>query len=592
MSARLKAMQSNELSVADLIAKFLSSQGVSVVFGVAGGASLHLMHAIARRNDIDLIPLNHEQSVAMAAESYSRVTGVPGVGIVTSGPGATNLITGIAGAFYDSIACVFLTGQVSTFRSSKGMGVRQYGFQETPISDIVSPISKAVFSITTDSDVETIMAEAFRVAREGRPGPVIVDIPDDLQRINLKANPSHEPSHTVTKRESVFDIRTILSELQSARRPVLILGAGTNSPEARSLARTFIQKTGIPVALTWGAINALPSGDKQLIGFFGTHGDRHTNIALELADLIISVGCRLDTKATGSPAGSFAQSAKKIVIDIDLAELSKFDAIGLEVGSRVHASSQEFFSLANDKCAPLSLSTWNRKWKKVKDVCQKLEYTHRSGTGINPYTFLEQLSMKCPGKANLYVDTGCALPYTISAFERGEETRVYHDFNNTAMGWSIAAAIGGYFSDSSALHLVIVGDGSLMMALSDLSTLASINPRARVVILDNAGYGMIRQTQDQWLNSEYIGSSLEGGLNFARWQHIAKASGFGYSEIEALEPRKFGTVLSKFIESRVPEILCVKIDPEWRVIPQAKFGNPNWMMDPQLDEPKLKSLLS
>ena len=583
-------MTSSELSVADAIAKFLSSQGTTTVFAVAGGASLHLMHAIAQRDDMALVPLNHEQSVAMAADSFSRVSGSPGVGIVTSGPGATNLVTGIAGAFYDSIACVFITGQVSTSRSSEGLGVRQYGFQETPISEIVSPITKATFSVTENSDIEVTLAEAFRVAQEGRPGPVVIDVPDDIQRLRLSDLSSSTRPPAVSTAWPEIDWETIISDLQSAKRPILILGAGVNSPEASPLAKAFVRKTGIPVALTWGAVNTFASSDENFIGFFGTHGDRHANILLESSDLIISVGCRLDTKASGSPPSSFAPKAKKIVIDIDIHELNKFDSIGLDVQMRIHSSAQDFFKLALDRCPALFLSAWNKKWKNVAAECREHENTNRSGPGINPYSFLAQLSQKCKGKTNVYVDTGCGLPYTISAFERGTNTRIFHDFNNTAMGWSVPASIGGHFSDPSALQIVIIGDGSLTMALSDLSTLASVNPRAKVVLLDNSGYGMIRQTQDQWLESEYVGSSFEGGLNFPDWQPIAEASGYRYSEVTDSEADSI--LLTGFFESEVPEFLCVKLDTSWRVIPQVKFGNPNWRMDPQLEESAVQRLLS
>ena len=589
-SGRLVSMTSPEPSIADTIAKFLSLQGVTTIFGVAGGASLHLMHAITRRKDLTLVPLNHEQSVAMAAESFTRVAGSPGVGVVTSGPGATNLITGIAGAFYDSVACVFITGQVSTSRSSQGLGVRQYGFQETPISEIVSPISKASFSVTENSNIEDLLSEAFRIAQEGRPGPVIVDIPDDLQRRSASDFPSSPRPPAESESMAEIDLGTLASHLESAERPILILGAGTNHPEARQLANALVQKTGLPVALTWGSINALESKDEHLIGFFGTHGDRHTNIILEMSDLVVSVGCRLDTKATGSPPSSFAPNAKKVVIDIDLYELEKFDSIGLDVQERIHLSSQDFFKLALDCFPSLALSDWNRKWKGVRAECRKLEEHNRLGPGINPYSFLAELSRKCIGKTNVYVDTGCALPYTISAFERGKKTMVYHDFNNTAMGWSVPASIGGYFAVPNALHLVIIGDGSLMMALSDLSTLASVNNRAKIVVIDNAGYSMIRQTQDQWLQSEYVGSSFDGGLNFADWQLIAQACGFGYTEVTDLEADR--TSVTDFLGSEKPEMLCVKVDPSWRVIPQVKFGNPNWRMDPPLEEATLRGLMS
>lgn len=569
-----------QLSVAEYAAEFFIDKGTTTAFAVAGGASLHLMHAFERAEGGRLVSLHHEQSVAMAVDAYSRSSGEIGLGIATSGPGATNLITGIAGAFYDSIGCIFLTGQVSTFRAAGATGVRQFGFQETPIRDMVRPVCKGTFSIQNAHEAMEIFERAYELAREGRPGPVVVEIPDNIQRDLLNAtNLSPRPvSSRAAPAPNDGEIKEVVRLLSKSSRPVLIAGSGVRGEPSIKAFQSFVSRSGIPVALTWGAASLMVSDDPNLIGFFGTHGSRAANLLLRRADLVLSVGSRLDTKATGSPPSTFAPDAVKIMVDIDRSEIEKFQTFGLELTLGLAGDAGSFLEEMSSSASALDVNPWRDEIDRVVKQCEEVENSLRVGVGTNPYTFFAALSEAAPASLDVWVDTGCILPYTMSSLKVRQNTRIFHDFNNTAMGWSIPASIGGFFADQDRQGITLVGDGSLMMGLHDLSTLSSAVKSAKVVLLDNSGYAMIRQTQDQWLGSEYVGSSTETGLHFPEWHQLAAATGFHY--LDLIGPNDLGAKVAEFWAIDRPVFLRVQISEAWRVIPQVQAGSPNHIMTP------------
>jgi len=580
-----------KISVATAVAKFLSSKGSNAAFVVAGGASLHLIHAFAREPGCDVYPLHHEQSVAMAVDGFSRSSNSVGVGIVTSGPGSTNLATGIAGCFYDSVPAIFVTGQVSTFRRAGKSGVRQFGFQETPIAEILSPICKEVVQILEPSGLREKLEFAYFAATSGRQGPVVIEIPDNLQReiiewdSKVKPRPSLSPAPNL---DGDYADR-FFQMLNQAHRPVVIGGAGLIRSQAEQAFKRFVERAGIPVALTWGAASALETGHPNFVGFFGTHGDRHGNLVVQNSDLVISIGSRLDTKATGSPITSFAREARKIVIDIDPLELEKFSHFGMEVDLAICSDALAFLELVGNRETQKIDSDWLGYCAQTKQECEKIEHENRVGRGVNPYSTVALLSELGPRELDIYVDTGCSLPYVMSSFSVNEQRRIFHDFNNTAMGWSLPATLGGFVGAPHMATVTIIGDGSLMMALHDLTTFAALNPAAKIVLLDNSGYSMIRQTQDQWLGSQYVASSPELGLHFPDYSMLAKSAGFSYLDLE--EQQDSSELVRRFWQEESPVLLRLSIDPSWRVIPQVKFGSPNEEMEPSLKEEVFSRLM-
>ncbi len=573
------------MKVSDAIAAFISEIGTYKVFGVSGGASLHLLDSIQRFPGIELVCVHHEQTVAMAADAYARLTNGVGVGIVTSGPGATNLITGIAGAFYDSVPCIFITGQVSTTRMKGDLGVRQIGFQETPIVEIVKPITKSAITVISPNEVLPALNRAWIAAISGRPGPVLVDIPDNIQRMEI-AETSQILETKPLEAISDFDLadvsKALLEILQKSRKPIIVCGAGIrNSNNCASIVQK-VQQSGIPIALTWGGKDLFPGCSEELLGTFGTHGNRKVNMAIESCDLVISIGSRLDLKSTGSPVSSFAPRAKKIMFDIDPHEINKFEKFGMKIDLSIciDVGSNDFESILEDLSNfPFQIDAWKSELSELSSSLAR-EPRDFLGFGVNPYQFINKLSEATPSNTNVIIDTGCAIAWTMQEWQVKVGQRLIHDFNNTAMGWSIPATLASSILSNGQKTICIVGDGSLMMGLNDLSTIRKSGDPVIIFLLNNGGYSMIKQTQDQWFNGDYFASASNSDLHFTNFELLAKANDFRYLKLET--DGEITPTFEKIFESDTSVFCEVVIQPDARVIPIVKFGQPNHLMEPEL----------
>lgn len=590
------------MKVSQAVCEFFLARGAEAAFVVAGGASLHLIHSWARNPNLFVVPMHHEQAAAMAADGYWRATRKPGVAIATSGPGATNLITGIAGCFYDSIPCFFLTGQVSTSRTKGRTGTRQVGFQETPIADMVTPVTKGVFEIRRPEDLPKTLVEAYALAFEGRMGPVLIDIPDDIQRATVVptifataatghvASVAGPPMDTAAISLRVPQFDELFRLIGDSKRPVLVGGAGIGLARAEPDFESLVRSWQIPTVLTWGLASMVPSKCPGVFGLFGTHGDRAANLIVQNSDLVISIGARLDLKATGSPPSSFARSAKKIMVDIDENELEKFSHFEVNIDLKINMDAKQFIRESCGLFRKPHIDAWIQYCRATVERCGDYDRTLRVGPGLNPYEFLSNLGTGAPPEFDIFVDTGCALPWLMSSLNQiTSRVRVFHDFNNTAMGWSLAATVGASVGEPLRPNLCVIGDGSLMMSLHSLTTLCGLKKDAKILLIDNSGYSMIRQTQDQWLNSDYIASSGENGLTFPVWESLAKSHGFEFANVLDFEyPHQ---AIDWMWQADRPVFLRAEIDPTWRVTPQVKFGRPNEDMEPLLPRDLFASLM-
>lgn len=577
------------IKVSDFIAEFLFQNGCEVVFGVSGGASLHLLDSIVRHPGIRLVTAHHEQTVAMATEAFSRINRKLGVGIVTSGPGATNLTTGIAGAFYDSIPCIFITGQVSTFRKSDGLGVRQYGFQETPTADMFKFISKLSIEISDPQEIEEAMWRALQVSMSGRPGPVVIDIPDNIQRQNIEVEKirvlSDFTDDSGSQINERFNVRETVSKitnlLENCSRPVIVCGWGVVLSGQQENVLSMLDSLNIPTALTWGAKAVVPDSRSYLLGTFGTHGSRKANLSIQNADLLIVLGSRLDTKATGSPPETFAPNAKKVMFDIDPFEYTKFEMKGIsidhffQVDFRSHVFMETLLQLQANRLDTNKFENWHNKIRSQYSVRENYPDFE---VGVDPYAFINHLSEIAPENSRVIIDTGCAIAWTMQTWKTLQGQQFFHDFNNTAMGWSIPASVASSLSLDLRPTICLIGDGSLMMTIGDLSTLANLSRPITIFLLNNSGYAMIRQTQDQWFESRYFASDKGQDLFFPDFEALALSFGFDYRLIsdqsEFFDSNELKGVLATktFVE--------VRINPGARVVPQNRFGNPIDIMEP------------
>lgn len=566
------------MKLSDYVAQFLADQGIRHVFAIAGGACLHLIDSIAKTKGVDYVCSHHEQAAAMAADAYARVTGRPGAAVSTSGPGATNLITGMCCAFYDSVPVLYITGQVATFRLKRDTGVRQFGFQETDIVAMCKPVTKYAVMVEDPKRIRYELDKAVSIATSGRPGPVLVDIPDNLQREEIVPEEleSFCPKHVPTLPTALGpQARAALDLVSRSQRPVVILGWGVRLANAANEAQLFLERSRLPVAPTWGAIDLVAETPDAFVGTFGLHGTRYGNFAVQNADCILSIGTRLDTHETGSPLSSFAREAKKIVVDIDPTELGKFPRFGMTVDLPIEADARAFFAALLDELPHVSLpdlSAWRAKirdWRNEFSICPDENFAQERP---NPYAMIKVLSRAAAPNTHIVIDTGCAIAWFMQAWDPKPGQRVFSALNNTPMGYAIPAAIGASLATNKGPVLCIIGDGGLMMNLQELATVMHHRLPIKVVVVNNHGYSMIQQTQDQWLGSRYHASSMSGGLSFPDFVDVAKAHGIEAARIT--RSSELVDVLGKMIDHQGPFLCDIDLDPAERVVPQVVFGRP------------------
>lgn len=577
------------MKTSDYIVQKLIEFKIKVVFGVTGGASIHLLHSLSKHPKINFVPVHHEQVAAMAADGYARNGNNKkfqlGCAIATSGPGATNLITGIAGAFYDSVPIIFITGQVASFRLKKDPNLRQFGFQETSIVEMVKPIVKYAVQVQNLRDIDKILNDCYQIALSPRQGPVLIDIPDDFQRISIPSDIVTFKPFKVENKLSCHspELDKIIDLLKSSERPVVILGSSCRDTNELNIFLTKLAELKIPLLTTWGGKELVSSDYQNLVGTFGTHGTRYGNFTVQNSDLIISIGSRLSNRETGSPMTWFGREAKLVVIDIDTLELAKFQSQEkfLELGICIQVD--EFIKWFNTAKIEVNhkLENWVRRinlWKKNFNLTS--EYSNSEENFVNPYSLFSFLNENLDDNEIIILDTGLTVAWACQMLQMRKGQRLIHDFANTAMGWALPAGIG-IINDPDCFNpiTIIVGDGSLMMNLQDLINLNNSKNRIRILLLNNSGYGMVRQTEDQWLDSNRSGTSEESGLKFPNFEKIAEANGFSYKKLcnhDSLEK------LTKHNDLNLPILYEIMINPDAKLIPQSLFGYPLEDMDPLL----------
>ena len=577
------------IKVTDYIANFIAESGVTHVFGVTGGAALHLIQSIVENKSLTFVPCHDERSAAMAADGYARGSKKIGVVISTSGPGATNLITGVAGAYFDSVPLLIISGQVSTFRLKGPSKIRQRGFQETPIIEMITPITKFQHQIVIKDQVPEILYLAKELALDARNGPVWVDIPDDIQRLFIS------PTYTARKNFAEEDIPSehataiskMLTKLGEAKRPLIVVGFGTHLSNSGQLFNQVAKKMKIPIVATWGAASLVSEENENYLGTFGTHSMRHVNRAIHESDFILSIGARLDLKATGTPPSSFAPYAEKFVIDIDSAEIEKLRSYQL---SNIHSfvmDVNEFLTIVAKEIEAIEFQPilqWREYLTRIEPIYSKQDELLRANASlgkVNPYEFFSTLYKEITSRTALVFDTGCTIAWGMQTLIKNDNIKTFHDFNNTAMGWSIPASIGIQMSGFDNI-VCLVGDGSIMFTLNELVNLNKYGKNVKVFLFNNSGYGMIKQTQDQWLDGKYYASSSQEDLHFPDFSLVAASIDMKYQLIDTADKMK--TILTSVINSD-GNIFCeVLIDPKNSVIPIVKAGSANIYMDPPLIE--------
>ena len=535
--------------------KALEQEGVGVIFGYPGGAIMPVYDALLD-SPIRHVLARHEQGAVLAADGFARVTGRPGVCMATSGPGATNLVTGIANAFMDSVPVVAITGQVPT----PVMGTD--AFQEVDIFGITMPIVKHSFLIRRAEDIPRIIGEAFHIATEGRPGPVLVDLPKDVANTMTSVPPIFEMKSPDLGRPDPEQLALACKLLQEAERPVLYAGGGVGMARAVDAFREFAEASCIPVVTTLKGIGAVPTRHADYLGMLGMHGNLAANKAVQASDLLICVGARFDDRATGRLDG-FAPGAKVIHMDADPSEISKlrFADAGLLGDLRVTLS-----SLPTD----LSIEPW-RAWCAERKTDHAWRYD-APGEGVYMPDMLRRITEADPemtiacdvGQHQMWVAQHCH-------FQRPEQHLTSAGLGT--MGFGIPAGIGALLADPGGRVLTVTGDGSIMMNLQELQTIRRYDLPLKMLLVDNASLGMVRQWQELFHEERYSEVDLSDNPDF-----VEVARSFGIEAFRVTRRDQVDAAIKRLLAAEGAILAHVCIDPKTNVWPLVPPGETNDVM--------------
>jgi acetolactate synthase I/II/III large subunit len=572
------------MKLTDYIADYISKIADNVFVG-QGGNIIHVLDSLGKRKDIKIIPSQNEQGAAIAADAYSRFNEKKiGVTATTSGPGMLNLMQGIACSFFDSIPTVHFVGAVVTNQLRKNKKIRQIGFQEMEVVDIVKPITKYAVLLKDKNMIKYELEKMLYYAKEGRRGPVLMDLPDDLQRAYI--NPKKLKSFTPPKRlkKKVLFEKKFLNLIKNSKRPLIVVGHGVNLSNTKKELIKFISKTGIPFSPSWATVDLFTSEDKLNAGTFGVAATRYGNFAIQNADLLISLGCRLNTQITGSNLKSFAPNAKKIVVDIDNNEFKKTN--GLKYDLKINLNLKDFFKTINPKIKnKKNYSKWIsnfRLWKLKYPIVQQ-EY-YRQTKKCNPYIFFRSLSEQTGKNDVLIPDASANLIWAMQSFKvKGQ--KIFTALNHSPMGYSMPATIGAYLADKTKNVICTIGDGSMQMNIQELATISHFNLPIKIFVINNNGYGLIKQTQDTWLDSRRVGVDSRSGLAMPNLIKIANA--YGIKTVEINNHKEMDKKLRGVLKSKFPVLCDVKVDEKQKVIPKLEFGREIHDLSPRLSEQEM-----
>ena len=577
------------MKLSDYVAKFLADAGIKQVFVVTGGAAAHLIDSVANQPELEYVCTQHEQAAAMAVDGYTRVTGHMGAAIATTGPGVMNLMTGMAGLYYDSLPAIFVTGQVSSSRLSRiSPGVRQLGFQEAPHIELVKPVTKYAALIDDPTRIRYELEKAVHLATSGRPGPVLLDICDDVQRMEIDPDglDSFIPEDQPKDLEGLdLDVDRVIELIGQAKRPILVLGAAVKIAKVEEQAKAFAERLQFPIALTWATMDMFPADHPLHTGGFGISASRRGNFAIQNADLVLSLGSRLDSHATGTPIGTFARDAKKIILDVDTSELEKFKVQGMDVDLLIQADVGDFLQLVDRKADQIKtqdISPWLgkiAKWRRLFPAC--LPEFYEQEAPVNPYVFLEALSEETSEDAIIVPDCGANLIMTFQGYRVKGNQKLFSAFNNSPMGYSLAASIGACFANDKNPVICIIGDGGLQLNIQELGTIVRNKLPIKIFLFNNHGYGIIQQTQEDWLDSMYWASKPQTGLADPDYVKIAEA--YGINTVTINDHRGMHAKIREVLDSQGPVLCDLEFSQDQRIVPMIKAGRPIEDLSPLLE---------
>jgi acetolactate synthase-1/2/3 large subunit len=568
------------MSGADIVVQVLADEGVETIFGYSGGAILPTYDAVFRYNDqhklvdgkspIPLIVPANEQGAGFMAAGYARASGKVGVAMVTSGPGATNTVTPVRDCMADSVPIVVICGQVPTH------AIGTDAFQEAPVAAIMGAVAKHVSLVTDPARLEATMRSAFEVARTGRPGPVVIDIPKDIQNwegeftgggtLPLQGYRSRLQA-VIDNRLSADACERLYAMLKNAERPLIYAGGGVINGNATSAMRHFAGEYGIPVATTLMALGASDTKHPLSLHMLGMHGTAFANYAIEDCDLLIAIGARFDDRVAGDPP-NFAPNAKKIIhFDIDVSEINKVKKADWHHVGVLRRDLEDLLAYGRKKKFSTDFSTWHAHVARLKDV-HRMNFDRDSDL-IQPYAVIEEINKHTGGKAIIATGVGQHQMWAAQYFDFREPRLWLTSGSMGTMGFGLPAAIGAQFAQRDRLVIDIDGDGSMRMNIGELETATTYGLPVKVVVFNNFGDGMVRQWQKLYYKGRMSGS--DKSLHRKDFVKTAEADGFPYAR--RLDHKEdLPAVIKEFVEFKGPAFLEVIIDPDAGVYPMVGPG--------------------
>lgn len=564
------------MNLSDYIVDYLIKQGVRHVFGYPGGMVTHLMDSLSiREGEIQAHLTHHEQGAAFAACGYAQAINALGVAFATSGPGATNLITGICNAYFESVPVLFITGQVNTFESAEGKAVRQCGFQETDIVSMVRSVTKFVAYVEDARKIRYYLDKAVFEACHGRKGAVLLDIPMNIMRaeVDPDALVPYKAEEAADAGDAAGGAEQILMELRRAERPVFLFGNGIKSSGVEMLARKLMTRFQVPVVTSMIAVD-IPGACPQFFGFIGAYGNRAANFIVAKADLLVSFGSRLDIRQVGKQRENFAPHAKIIRIDIDKGELAY----------KVH---EDEFAIRADVGEVLKILCGERLEKSYDawlEICGFIRARTEGRDEREPNIRMNSFFDVLPRHSLLCVDVGQNQVWAAQAAVKAGNHRLLFSGSNGAMGYALPAAVGACIATGETTY-VITGDGGLQMNIQELQTVVREQLPVKIMILNNNALGMIRHFQEMYFKKRYCMTVKGKGFSNPDFGKIARAYGIDYRLVDGERQKQW------FQDCPGPEILELRLEGDTFVFPKLEYGRPNQDQEPLLDREEYRLLM-
>lgn len=562
---------------AEYVAHYLQSRGVTHVHELIGGMITFLLDALHQHTDIKIVSMHHEQGAAFAAEGWARMKGIPGVAMATSGPGATNLITGIGSCYFDSVPAVFITGQVNRHEQKGDKAIRQLGFQETDIVSMVRSVTKAAWLVNNPDDLPRILDEAFALAVSGRPGPVLVDIPMDVQRHALAENVrvpvpalySAPPVDPIAR--SAF-LNDLAAALVAAKKPLILAGGGIRSGRAGEAFRALVEHLQIPVVHSLMAVDVLPSSSPHRFGMIGSYGNRWANLGFGQSDLVLVLGSRLDIRQTGSDVPGFQKGRSFFHVDCEAGELN----------NRVTGCSvwvEDLVPFLEAAIAALTAASGHKaEWQKELEQLRQQWPDIRelvSASGINPNAFMHQLASATPYAQAYVADVGQHQMWAAQSLDLQPHQRFLTSGGMGAMGFALPAGIGAALASGPVV--VIAGDGGFQLNIQELQTIARNRLPVKIVVINNKCHGMVRQFQESYFKGRY--QSTLWGYDAPDFVKVAQA--YGIEACQVYNTDGIEAALGKLsADGQAPYLLEVMLDTMTNAYPKLAFGRTFGEMEP------------